>query len=88
MQFFANQALAMTLMAAAPVDASAQMSGQANSGQAVGTITSSNGTPGLTGKERLSEKWKDEQRIDNCKVPPDKRGTKARPDSCDHLLKD
>ena len=44
MQFFANQALAMTLMAAAPVDASAQMSGQANSGQAVGTITSSNGT--------------------------------------------
>jgi hypothetical protein len=45
MQFFANQALAMTLMAAAlaPVDASAQMSGQANSGQAVGTITPSNG---------------------------------------------
>ena len=38
--------------------------------------------PGLTGKERLSRKWTDEQRIDNCNVPPDKRGTKPRPD-CD-----
>lgn len=35
-----------------------------------------------TGKERLGEKWKDEQRIDNCKVPPEKRGAKPRPDSC------
>jgi hypothetical protein len=36
----------------------------------------------LTGKERLGEKWKDEQRTDNCKVPTDKRGTKPRPDTC------
>jgi len=36
----------------------------------------------LTGKERLGEKWQDEQRIDNCKVPIDKRGTKPRPDAC------
>ena len=28
----------------------------------------------LTGKERLGPKWTDQQRIDNCKVPPDKRG--------------
>jgi hypothetical protein len=35
-----------------------------------------------TGKERLGEKWKDEQRIDNCKVPLDKRGPKPRPDAC------
>jgi hypothetical protein len=90
MQFLASQALTMTLMAAAlaSVDVNAQMIGQANSGQAVGTITPSNGAAGLTGKERLSEKWKDEQRIDNCKVPLDKRGTKARPDSCDHPPKD
>jgi hypothetical protein len=89
-QFLAKQAFAMTLMAAAlaPVDVSAQMSGQANSDQAVGTITPSNGTAGITGKERLSEKWKDEQRIDNCKVPIDKRGAKARPDSCEHPPKD
>lgn len=36
----------------------------------------------LTGKERLGRKWTDEQRIDNCKVPIDKRGTKPRPSAC------
>ena len=36
----------------------------------------------LTGKERLGRKWMDEQRIDNCKVPIDKRGTKPRPSAC------
>lgn len=36
----------------------------------------------LTGKERLGGKWTDEQRIDNCKVPPDKRGAKPRPEGC------
>jgi hypothetical protein len=38
--------------------------------------------PGLTGKERLGRKWTDEQRIDNCNVPIDKRGTKPRPSTC------
>ena len=38
----------------------------------------------LTGKERLGRKWTDEQRIDNCNVPPDKRGTKPRPSACPH----
>jgi hypothetical protein len=36
----------------------------------------------LTGKERLGKKWMDEQRIDNCKVPIDKRGAKPRPSTC------
>jgi starvation-inducible outer membrane lipoprotein len=36
----------------------------------------------LTGKERLGRKWMDEQRIDNCNVPIDKRGTKTRPSGC------
>jgi len=36
----------------------------------------------LTGKERLGPKWTDEQRIDNCKVPVDKRGTKQRSNAC------
>lgn len=40
--------------------------------------------PVETGKERLGDKASDEQRVDNCKVPPDRRGTKPRPDSCDH----
>ena len=47
-----------------------------------GAISPSNAPVGLTGKERLGEKWMDEQRIDNCKVPKDRRGTKPRPDTC------
>jgi hypothetical protein len=35
-----------------------------------------------TGKERLGPKWSDEQRIDNCNVPVDKRGTRPRPSAC------
>jgi hypothetical protein len=38
----------------------------------------------LTAKERLGTKWTDEQRIDNCNVPIDKRGTKSRPSTCAH----
>ena len=36
-------------------------------------------------EERLGPKWMDEQRIDNCKVPIDKCGTKPRPDTCPHV---
>ncbi len=39
----------------------------------------------LTGKERLGPKWTDEQRIDNCNVPPDKRGAKPRPSICTNV---
>jgi hypothetical protein len=38
--------------------------------------------PVLTGKERLGPKWTDEQRIDNCHVPVDKRGTRLRSSAC------
>jgi len=38
----------------------------------------------LTGKERLGRKWTDEQRIDNCNVPVEKRGTKLRSSACSH----
>ena len=49
------------------------------------TPTSSVQTPApvKTGKERLSSKASDEQRVDNCKVPPELRGTTARPDTCE-----
>jgi hypothetical protein len=40
-------------------------------------------TPGITAKERLGDKANDEQRVDNCKVPADRRGTKNRPEQCD-----
>ena len=35
----------------------------------------------LTGKERLSDKGSDEQRLDDCKVPAARR-TRARPTAC------
>jgi len=38
--------------------------------------------PVRTGKERLSGKSADEQRVDNCKVAPALRGPKPRPDHC------
>lgn len=38
----------------------------------------------LTGKERLGRKWMDEQRIDNCNVPIDKRGSRPRSNVCPH----
>jgi hypothetical protein len=48
--------------------------------------TSSVNPPAMqTGKERLGSKWMDEQRIDNCNVPIDKRGTKPRPSDCSHV---
>jgi hypothetical protein len=35
-----------------------------------------------TGKERLGDKAGDEQRVDNCKVPPARWGKTARSASC------
>ena len=35
-----------------------------------------------TGKERLGGKASDPQRVDNCKVPLDQRGSTPRPDDC------
>jgi hypothetical protein len=34
-------------------------------------------------KERLSDKASDAQRVDNCHVPPDRRGVLPRPDCPD-----
>lgn len=41
--------------------------------------------PSLTGKERMGRKWMDEQRIDNCNVPIDKRGSRLRSSTCRHV---
>ncbi len=41
--------------------------------------TPSNESGTLTGKERLGRKWSDEQRLDNCNVPIEKRGSQPRP---------
>jgi hypothetical protein len=36
----------------------------------------------LTLKERLSDKASDEQRVNNCGVSPERRGSKPRPEGC------
>ncbi|SAL61522.1 hypothetical protein AWB74_03117 [Caballeronia arvi] len=46
--------------------------------------TSSAASEPKTLKERLGDKASDEQRVDNCNVPVEQRGTKPRPDSCVH----
>lgn len=38
--------------------------------------------PEKTGKERLSDKASDEQRVDDCNVPPEHRGAGTRPTGC------
>jgi hypothetical protein len=43
------------------------------------------GGPSLTGKERMGRMWMDEQRIDNCNVPIDKRGSRPRSSTCPHI---
>jgi hypothetical protein len=40
-------------------------------------------TPVKAGKERLSSKASDDQRVDNCKVPQELRGTTVRSDTCE-----
>lgn len=35
-----------------------------------------------TGKERLGDKASDEQRVNDCKVPEDRRGSSSRSDEC------
>ena len=58
---------------------------QDRKGNAASNISTEMPKPGLTGKERLGPKWSDEQRIDNCRVPFEKRGKKPRPDNCPNL---
>jgi hypothetical protein len=55
---------------------------QDNSRRSEPVPDSKTSTETLTGKERLGRKWMDEQRIDNCNVPLDKRGSRPRPGVC------
>ena len=38
--------------------------------------------PAATGKERLGDKASDNQRVNDCRVPPEKRGPIKRPTEC------
>jgi hypothetical protein len=67
--------LAITIVAQAVLSAAAPaLAGEAEDQVEV--------APTRTGKERLGGKASDEQRVDNCKVPPVLRGPKPRPDQC------
>jgi len=63
----------MAMILAAQMSLGSRADGQANQIQAELTRTA---------KERLGRKASDEQRVDNCKVPPALRGPKPRPDEC------
>ena len=39
----------------------------------------------LTGKERMQGKWADPQRVNDCKVPEEKRGDSTRSNDCSHI---
>jgi len=84
-------ALMLAVLVVAPIASGAQsLSPPANTVATTGTAPSrgaaalEDAAAVLTLKERLGAKWKDDQRVDNCKVPPEKRGAKPRPDSCVH----
>jgi hypothetical protein len=75
-------AVVAVALAAPAALAHAQPSASASGDGSVRAATRDAPAPVRTGKERLGEKWSDEQRVDNCKVPPDKRGPRPRPDAC------
>ena len=75
----------MLLLAVLPGFIVIPVSAQDRAGRTAPELTTSKTSPAvLTGKERLGRKWMDEQRIDNCNVPIEKRGTKPRPTICHH----
>jgi hypothetical protein len=54
---------------------------QAGQDEATPSAAPAQPTGSRTGKERLGEKATDEQRVDDCNVPPGRR-TRARPVTC------
>ena len=64
------------------IDGKAAESTKAEGPAAIVTPQSLQDTKALTGKARLGNKWTDEQRLNNCKVPIDKRGSKTRAANC------
>jgi len=83
MSFTFRHALALSI----PIIVAAGMPSLAQEPSLESTPSAKAGLPSnppkvVTGKERLGDKWMDEQRVDNCKVAVDKRGPKPRPDAC------
>jgi hypothetical protein len=75
--------LPVTLLVAGLALAASAQAQDATTGAPPGAVALPlNALDARTGKERLGRKWMDEQRIDNCKVPIDKRGPKPRSSNC------
>jgi hypothetical protein len=71
---------ALALFALAPIMRAAAQTVPENR-PSVGTpFTAADASEVKTLKEKLSDKASDGQRVDNCRVPPDRRGTMRRPD--------
>lgn len=47
-----------------------------------GIVMAAATTAAATGKERLGDKASDNQRVNDCRVPPEKRGPIRRPTEC------
>jgi hypothetical protein len=67
----------LAIVQIAPAAAQTAVDGQPGGGRG---FTASDAAEIKSLKEKLSDKASDEQRIDNCRVPPDRRGTTPRPD--------
>jgi ribosomal protein L27 len=74
--------IVVTLVAASPPGFVKAAEATAASNRSAAEDLPDNADP-KTLKERLGDKASDEQRVNNCKVPVDQRGTKPRPDRCD-----
>jgi hypothetical protein len=75
----------VTLLAVGLAQTASAQDGPADQPAPAAATLPSKAPGALTGKERLGRKWMDEQRIDNCNVPVDKRGNKPRSSACPHV---
>jgi hypothetical protein len=73
------------LLAAIVVLCLAEPAGAQDRSPVAAPINTQSAPATLTAKERLGRKWMDEQRIDNCNVPVDKRGSRPRASGCPHI---
>jgi len=88
MNAFVRALLALLLSIGLAISASAQQAKQDKPKQDLAKQDSAEAPKVLTGKERLGPKWTDEQRIDNCNVPVEKRGIRPRPSACTQAATD
>jgi ribosomal protein L27 len=88
MKAFGRALLAASLSIGFVVPAASQEAKQSLTKQDSAKQSQANAPKVLTGKERLGPKWTDEQRIDNCNVPVEKRGTRPRPSACTQAATD